>query len=506
MLKFIQIKIILKGMIGLNVNKFLALIFTISLMSNGTAAAADSVKMSLDKAVGLALQNNRSITQYSEDREAAKWALSATRRSSGPRLSWSSTAGYIGGKYYRAYQNEYARYHFYYDNDDAMDYLGISPIPPYHTETSNTFTLSMPLYTGGRLENQREEAQYALNAADLNLEYARQQVKYRAAEAYFQVLQYNDTIKVQQEAVEYLQSHLDNVQIQYEVGAVAKADVLATTVQLANYKRQLNSAWGNYETAVAQLNNIIGLPIDTVLVTNEYMNQDPYDKTEDECIDYALEHRPDGISAMYELKRANAAVGEAKADYRPQITALARASMTGEKFFESNHRAEEWQIGLSMEWNIFDNGITSANVNRAKAAERKVESQVMQQVDQIMLEVHNAYIGLTTAEKNVKIAADSVSQAEDSYEIAKVRYVEGVDTNLNVMDAQTKLAEARNNYYSALYSYNTSKAKLDQVIGLPISLDSVRYVSAVDEGKNTSKAVEESTVADDNSQWFVFMD
>ena len=123
-----------------------------------------------------------------------------------------------------------------------------------------------------------------------------------------------------------------------------------------------------------------------------------------------------------------------------------------------------------------------------------------------MLEVHNAYIGLTTAEKNVKIAADSVSQAEDSYEIAKVRYVEGVDTNLNVMDAQTKLAEARNNYYSALYSYNTSKAKLDQVIGLPISLDSVRYVSAVDEGKNTSKAVEESTVADDNSQWFVFMD
>ena len=47
---------------------------------------------------------------------------------------------------------------------------------------------------------------------------------------------------------------------------------------------------------------------------------------------------------------------------------------------------------------------------------------------------------------------------------------------------------------------------MDQVIGLPISLDSVRYVSAVDEGKNTSKAVEESTVADDNSQWFVFMD
>lgn len=490
----------------MNINKICALIFTISLMSQNAASAADSVTMSLDKAVGLALQNNRTITQYSEDREAAKWALSAARRSSGPRLSWNSTAGYIGGKFYRDRQNSYARYHFYYDDDDIMNYLGISKIPPYHTETSNTFTLSMPLYTGGRLENQRESAQYALNSADLNLEYARQQVKYQAAEAYFQVLQRGDTIKVQQEAVNYLQSHLDSVQVQYEVGAVAKADVLATSVQLADYKRRLNSAWGDYESAVAQLNNIIGLPVDTVLVTNEYMNQDPYDKTEDECLDYALEHRPDGIAAMYDLKQANAAVGMAKADYRPQITAMARGAMTGEKFFESNHREEEWQIGLSLDWNIFDNGVTDANVNRAKANERKVESQLMQQVDKIYLEVHNSYIALATAEKNLKIAADSVSQAEDSYEIAKVRYTEGVDTNLNVMDAQTKLAEARNNYSSALYDYNVSKAKLDQVIGLPITLDSVRYVSALDEGKKVSKAVEESTVSDNNSQWFVFMD
>ena len=489
----------------MNINKIWAFIFTVSLIPHSIACAADSVKMSLDKAVGLALQNNRTITQYTEDREAAKWALSAVRRSSGPTLSWNSTAGYIGGRYYKDFQKTYAQYHFYYD-EDGFDESGIAIVPPYHTETSNTFTLTLPLYTGGRLENQRESSQYALNSADLNLEYARQQVKYQAAEAYFQVLQRNDTIKVQQEAVNYLQSHLDSVQIQYEVGAVAKADVLATSVQLADYKRRLNSAWGNYETAVAQLNNIIGLPVDTVLVTNEYMNQNPYDKTEDECLDYALEHRPDGIAAMYALKQATAAVGVAKADYRPNIAAIARSTMTGEKFFEANHRAEDWQIGLSLDWNIFDNGVTDANVQRAKANERKVESQLMQQVDQIYLEVHSAYIALATAEKNLKIAEDTVSQAEDSYEIAKVRYTEGVDTNLNVMDAQNKLAEARSNYFDALYSYNVNKAKLDQVIGLPISLDSVRYVNALDEGKKTSKAVESATVSDNNAQWFVFMD
>ena len=111
-----------------------------------------------------------------------------------------------------------------------------------------------------------------------------------------------------------------------------------------------------------------------------------------------------------------------------------------------------------------------------------------------MLEVHSAYIALATAEKNVEVAAAAVKEAEDSYEIAKVRYIEGVDTNLNVMDAQSKLAESRNNYYSALYSYNVGKAKLDQVIGVPIAIDSVRYAAAVENGKTPNKALKESVI------------
>ena len=72
--------------------------------------------MSLDKAIDLALENNHSITQYQTDREAAKWRLSEIRRNDGPKLSWQSSAYYIGGKRYKEDQEYYARYHFYYDD------------------------------------------------------------------------------------------------------------------------------------------------------------------------------------------------------------------------------------------------------------------------------------------------------------------------------------------------------------------------------------------------------
>lgn len=480
--------------------KISALLFTGALMFNSVTFAAESVTMSLEKAIGLALGNNHTITQYAEDRESARWGLAATRRNFGPRLSWSSSTGYIGGKYYRPQQDYYSQYHFYYgdENYERMYNFGgdLNELPPYHKESSNTFTLSMPLYTGGRIENQIERAEYNLNTADLTLEYARQNVRYQTAEAYYQVLQRNAEIKVQQEAVNYLQSHLETVQTQYEVGTVAKADVLSTAVQLADYKRQLNSAWGNYESAVATLNNVMGIPVDTVLVTDEELNNDPYPISEEDCMIYAIEHRPDGLAAEYAVRMATAEVGVTKSGYRPTVNAIARGILVGENPFQSNHNAQEyWQIGLNLEWNIFDNGITAAQVNQAKSAERKAESQKLQRIDQIKLEVHNAYIAILTAAKNVEVSSSAVSEAEDAYEIAKVRYTEGVDTNLNVMDAQTKLAQAKNNYYSALYNFNVSKAKMEQVIGVPVNIDPLRYVAAVAEGKNSKKALKEADIS-----------
>jgi len=75
-----------------------------------------------------------------------------------------------------------------------------------------------------------------------------------------------------------------------------------------------------------------------------------------------------------------------------------------------------------------------------------------------------------------------------------VRYEEGVDTNLNVMDAQEKLTQARTNYFSALYSYTTSKAQLEKAMGIPIEIDAEIYKKAVDEGKISKKALEISKV------------
>lgn len=463
------------------------------LLTTNTAFAAEGVPLTLDEAITLALKNNRRIEQSAQEREAARWNLSYMRRRSGLTFSWSSNLNRIGGRYYRrTYRNTH---------DQALWQKGMgadvnmSLFPSYESDNTNSLSLSMPLYTGGRLENQRAEARYGLNAADLTLENSKQTVKYQAAAAYYQVLQRASLVDVRKQAVRLLEEHLNLVTIQYEAGAVAKSDVLSTNVQLANNQQALNTAQGNYKTAVAQLNNILGLPVDTEIAASDDIKFTEYNLTENDCMDYALSHRPDGIAAVYAVKQAEARTAAAKGGYRPTVNAVITGQESGEGLFQSNHSGEQWAVGLQMSWNIFDNGVTSANVKKYKADERKAESQARQQVETIQLEVHSAYIALKTAEENIKVTSSAVSKAEDEFEIAKIRYVEGVDTNLNVMNAQEKVVETRNNYYNALFSYSTSRAQLEKAMGVPVTIDALLYAAAEQSGKSSPKSLEAAAVA-----------
>ena len=169
--------------------------------------------------------------------------------------------------------------------------------------------------------------------------------------------------------------------------------------------------------------------------------------------------------------------------------------MTGEGAFKADQNKENWAAGIHLEWDIFDNNVTSTRVAQAKSAQRKAESLARENLETIRLEVHNAYTNLKIAEENIKITSEAVEEAKEKFLIAQVRYDEGEDTNLPVMDAQEKLTRAQVNYFDALYSYNMNKAQLEKAMGIPIEIDAAIYFDAVANGKNATKALEKSAVA-----------
>ena len=446
----------------------LFLISAAVLAFSSTASAADIVELDLDETVQRALENNRTIKRSIASRESAYWALRQARRRSGPTLSWNSVANAVGGSYY--------------------------PNSTYnHRLFSNTATLSYPIYDGNSLKEGRVAARYGLNAADMNLENSLQTIRQTATNYYYNVLRCRNQIEVDEDNVRTLTEHLNNVNAQFKAGTVAKADVLASEVRLANAKQALVTAQNDYDVAVATLSNYLLLPADTVIHAQDQLTYQPYDLTLQNCTSFALENRPDVAAADYAIKQAESQVRSAKSGYRPTINASATKNLTGKHPFSDSY-TDSWTAGITANWNIFDNGVTSAQIHSAKANLAAAEENAAETRERVQLEVQSAFLTLHAAEKNIATTQVAIASAEEDFKIAQVRYAAGVGTNLDVMDASDKLTQAKNNYYTALYTYNTAKASLNKAMGMPVSIDVVRYVNAEAEGKSAADAREDAAI------------
>lgn len=439
-------------------------------VSAGSVSAANTVQLNLNDAVQMALENNRSIKSALANVDVAKWNLSKYRRQTGVTLSLSTGANH------------------------ANDMLAMASHNGDNTYYTNSASASIPLYNFS-LRSGIEAAGYALNAADVTLENTKQSIRYQATADYYNILNYKNLIKVQEDAVRAYQEHLDNVNAQYRVGTVAKSDVLSSQVNLANAQQSLTTAQNNYDIAMATLNNVIGLPTDTVLEIDDELKHPAYNLNLNDCTNYALNNRADGAAAYYAVKQAEAGINTAKADWYPTVTASANKAIEGKDAFHADH-SNTWLFGATATWNIFDNGVTAANVNNAEASLVKAQEALKSQDETIQLDVRTALLNLQAAEKNISTTETAVTQAEEDLKIAHVRYSAGVGTNLDVMDATEKMTSARTNYNTALYNYNVSKAALDKAMGIPVDIDVAKYKASQMEGNRVKKVRDDAKVTE----------
>lgn len=446
--------------------------------ASASGGAIDETNLTLEEAIGMALQSNRAIEQAADDREAAKWELSEARRNFGPKFTWQMSGMRIGGRSY----------------DSARQNHDLYGTPPYDSEFTNQFQASLPVYSGGKLENRKKAAEAGLYGADLTAENTAETVAYRTKAAYYRVIQCQNLITAHEEAVRNLEEHLNVVRTQYEIGTVARSDLLASEVQLSSEEQALTSAQGDLKNAMAQLDNLIGLPAYTQLRLTDICETSSDMAELSACMEYAYQNRPDYLAALYNLRRAEALKEAAKAGYRPTAGLAVTKNIQGEGATFRQDHGGTWSAGVQMEWDVFDNGITAAQVKEAEAARKKAESQAKEAREAVELSVVTAWTNLMTARQNILTAKTAAEKAEADFVIARVRYEEGVDTNLSVMDAQEKLTGAQTNYYNAIAAEATSRAELDKAMGVPTVFRAKDYHASANRGESADTALKRAAI------------
>jgi len=437
----------------------LALTAALSVLCSQSVFAA-TLELDLEETIQRALLTNPSVKIAEYNRKAAKADYSAAKSARGISISLNHESGRGG----------------YADNHilrDAFGYI-LSNDKQIGNSHSNSITASLPLFTGGELQGQIGQAKANYRSMLSAEEQAYNEMKETATTGYFNMLNATNMKALRQESVDRLQAHLDNVIAQYNVGIVARADVLRSEVELANAQQNYITASNQYDVAEATLNNIIGTPLGTTLLLKDRLQYEPYENDMTYCLAYSEQHRPELKQAEYAVDSAEAALVVARSGHMPKVYANASNNWGGNGSDWPGDDDEKWSVGVTASMNVFDSGVTWSKIHAAQENLAKAKESQRQIKDNVELEVRTDYLNLREAEKRITTTQVAVASAEEDYHIAVVRYQAGVGTNIDVMDAQEALTQAKTNYYQALYNYNTSKAALNTSMGVGVPVPEPR--------------------------------
>lgn len=437
----------------------LALTAALSVLCSQSVFAA-TLELDLEETIQRALLTNPSVKIAEYNRKAAKADYSAAKGARGISISLSHESGRGG----------------YADNHILRDAAGriLSNDKQIGNTHSNSITASLPIFTGGELQGQIGQAKANYRSMLSAEEQAYNEMKETATTGYFNMLNATNMKALRQESVDRLQAHLDNVIAQYNVGIVARADVLRSEVELANAQQNYITASNEYDVAEATLNNIIGTPLGTTLLLKDRLQYEPYENDMAYCLAYSEQHRPELKQAEYAIDSAEAALVVARSGHMPKVYANASNNWGGNGSDWPGDDDENWSVGVTASMNVFDSGVTWSKIHAAQENLAKAKESQRQIKDNVELEVRTDYLNLREAEKRITTTQVAVASAEEDYHIAVVRYQAGVGTNIDVMDAQEALTQAKTNYYQALYNYNTSKAALNTSMGVGVPVPEPR--------------------------------
>ena len=326
-------------------------------------------------------------------------------------------------------------------------------------------TVRQRLFSGGKAwaSYQREDLLRAAAAAEL--EQTIEQVLLDVKERYFAVLLARSQVGVRQKAVDLLQEELRNAKARLASGTVSDFIVLRAEVELANAKAPLIRAKNQTRLAAYELERILALQPGEITEPDDsaMLKADPVRMTLEDAQAQARESRPELVKLELQVEAAKRQVSAQQADYLPSLFATGGYAVEKDRFADdSTSSLDGWVAGAEATWNIFESFGTQARVDQARAQVEIARSNLKQAKVDVSVEVQRAFASLEEAQELVRASQKVETQGEESTRLAIRRVEAGTGTQVEVLDAQLALTDARNNSVQALYDYNIAVARFEK--------------------------------------------
>ncbi|MDR0437419.1 MAG: TolC family protein [Bacteroidales bacterium] len=440
--------------------------------------ATDVLKLSLDQATELALNENRTIKIAEKEIQRVDYARKQVQGGLFPSLSGSAN-------YTRAIRKQEMMLNLgggggeVNTGDPFIDEIvnalmgalfgGMSDGPmPVGSDNTLTFglTASLPLIAPGLWKS----IQMSKTDMDIALEKSRSSrltLTNEVKKAYIQALLAQESYKVLLQSWQLAEQNLENIRNMYNQGLVAEFDLIRADVQVRNMKPTLMMAGDGVALSLMMVRVLLSLPEEVALVlTDNLASFEDMILADEVPVIVSLDRNSDLVQLDLNLRKMNQQQDLIRTQSMPTLAAFANFSYTGmgddgQKMYFS----PPFMVGVQLNVPIF-NGLS--RVRQSQQMKIGIEQMEIQKdffKDNLNVQARNTINQMTRTKEQIASNKESVRLAERGVEISQVRYKTGMGTILEMNDSDLALVQARMNYYQSLSDYLIAKSALHTLLG-----------------------------------------
>lgn len=315
----------------------------------------------------------------------------------------------------------------------------------------------------GKRIGRYRQAEIASDVARMQAARAHQTVAHEVAMAYYQVLRAQAMGRIAEESVRRCEEEEAEAEKLAAQGALERENVLRAKVQVAAARKLLDSAQAAEQISRASLNLAVGLRVSDSTAVEPLGDLPAFNESLAGCLERAVVSRQEFSVARRTIDSAREGKGIARADFAPRVLA--------DGFYLDYHQAKpggyvDIPIGsIKLEWGLFEGGRRIAELRMADSKIRGAVAQAEALSDGISFQVNEAYRLLVAARRAIERGKAPVEQTRETYRIVKARARAGDATTTEIIEAETAMTRAGQEYQAAIFDYLSCLAKLNYSMG-----------------------------------------
>jgi len=313
-----------------------------------------------------------------------------------------------------------------------------------------------------------EAAEHGSAASEAAYGRALSNVAFRARQAYYRALRDQERVRVRESALQLAETRLEQVEQHHEVGIASDFDLLTARVGVENERPALIQARNALRLSLNSLKRVVGFPLDAPVELVDTLAYEPVLVGLDEVTRRALQARGDLVSQRRSVELQKEIVEVERASTFPSVELqldLTRRASSDDFIPDDRDFSQTATASLQIDIPVFDGRSGDGRTLQARADVVAARERLRALERDVELEVLDAWQSLEAAGESVEASRAALEQAQRAYDIALVRFRNGLSTQLELDEAEQDLIVAESNLAETLYLHLLARAQLRNAMG-----------------------------------------